>query len=61
MKSKDLRSVKCPVCLTGKILIEKNILHNTKLHVYLPENSNKAEFFVKCNKCKNQIGFSFEE
>jgi len=59
MNSKELRSVKCPVCLTGKILIEKNTLHNTKLQVYSTENLDKAEWFVKCPKCKNQIGLGF--
>lgn len=56
----NLRDIRCPVCLNGKILIEKNTLHDSKLQIYSPNDAENAEWFVKCPKCKNQIGLGFK-
>ena len=52
-------SIKCPVCLTGRIIDASEKTDRKKLVTYKPEESDRAEWFVKCPKCGNQVGISF--
>lgn len=51
--------IKCPVCLTGRIIDAFKKTDKDKIIIYNPKEMDRAEWFVKCPKCKNQIGIGF--
>lgn len=59
MNSKTI-GVRCPLCLTGRIIDASEKTDKKKIITYKPDEANKAEWFVKCPKCKNQIGLGFK-
>ena len=53
-----LKSILCPLCNRGKIMIEDENTDNDLLQVVIPTGKRKAMWYIKCPKCKNQVGFS---
>lgn len=48
----------CPVCNSGHIMDEATGPNTTHAILYKPDESEGANWFLKCQKCKNQIGVS---
>lgn len=59
MQRLKTKTVICPVCDRGKLIIRSDT--GPRLKVYKPEDSQKAEWFVKCQVCKSQVGVSVEQ
>jgi len=55
-----LRNILCPVCIRGKLLHVVAKMDLIGVNTYPPSQSLRAELFVKCPKCKNQIGISIK-
>lgn len=60
MKDKESRTVYCPVCHRGRILNAANQTDPTRLRLFGPRQSAKAEWFTKCPRCGSQIGIAFQ-
>jgi len=55
------RSIKCPICGKGKLMDASKTINPKMIRLFKPEESNKAECFVKCPKCGSQVGFAVEK
>jgi phage FluMu protein Com len=55
----DTRKVKCPICNKGKLFdVSMNIVPSN-IRTHPPDSNNDGvECFVKCPKCKSQVGVS---
>lgn len=56
----NLKSVLCPVCNRGKVIIEDEDAGDAELHIIEPGSGEKAKWYVKCPACKCQVGFSIK-
>lgn len=54
----DYRKLFCPVCKTGHILDEAKRPGSVRAILYHPDDAANAVWFIKCQRCKNQIGMS---
>lgn len=54
----SIRMLRCPVCKKGRILDEADRPNITHALLYKPEESENADWFLKCPNCKKQIGVS---
>lgn len=54
------KSVICPICSRGKIIIEDKDAGDAELYVVEPGSGKKAKWYVKCPACKRQVGFSIK-
>ena len=48
----------CPICGRGRLMDAASSASAAKLSLYGPQQLNKAEWIVKCPKCRNQIGIA---
>jgi len=50
----------CPVCGRGRVAdVPQHSSENPEICLLKPEQYERASLFVKCPKCKNQIGIGF--
>lgn len=52
--------IRCPSCFKGRIIDASEKTDKRKITTYKPDEADKAEWFVKCPNCKNQIGLAFK-
>lgn len=55
---RKLKKIYCPVCNSGHIMDESTGPTITHAILYKPDESEGANWFLKCPKCKSQIGVS---
>ena len=55
---RNSRPLYCPVCCGGRIIDIAASVNPSSVMLYGPEEAEKAQFFCKCCKCKQQIGVS---
>ena len=60
-KNCDSMGIKCPICSKGKLLIAANTANIDRLEFCSTKDENKAEWFLKCPRCRNQVGFRIKE
>jgi len=56
-KKFDTRTIKCPVCEKGLFYASKNVSYKN-IRTYPPPTYDGAVYFVKCQRCRKQIGVS---
>lgn len=52
------RPVHCPLCMKGRVIDVAAGVDMSKLMLYGPLQSHKAQLFSKCPKCGQQIGIT---
>ena len=50
----------CPVCHIGKLIFEDSNADDEPIRLILPGSKRKAKHHIKCDVCKEQVGFSFK-
>ena len=60
-QTRRTRAVRCPVCGRGRVIDAAFGVDPNCLHLYRPEQADKAELFSKCPTCGVQVGISFEK
>ena len=56
----NYRKLYCPVCTKGHILDEVKRPETVRAILYHPNDAANAIWFIKCHRCKNQIGMSLQ-
>lgn len=54
----DRRTIRCPLCLRGRLLDVAEGANLPRLALYGPLQADHAQMFLKCPKCGQQIGIS---
>ena len=54
----DRRTIRCPLCLHGRLLDVAEGANLPRLALYGPLQADRAQIFLKCPKCGQQIGIS---
>lgn len=54
----DRRTIRCPLCLRGRLLDVAEGTSLPRLDLYGPLQADHAQMFLKCPKCGQQIGIS---
>ena len=49
----------CPLCHRGKLIFEDSDADDVPIRLILPGSRQKAKHHIKCDVCKEQVGFSF--
>lgn len=57
----NMRTIKCPVCGSGKLLSASKQADLSALHLYPPEKTEYADWFLKCPLCRKQIGIAIKK
>lgn len=57
----DRSKLICPLCNQGRVLDESTRPGTIHAILYRPEESEKANWYLKCPVCKQQIGMSPEK
>lgn len=52
------RAIRCPICQRGRLLNAAEHTDLRTLRLYRPEQADRAQWFSKCPKCGQQIGFA---
>lgn len=54
----DRQQVHCPLCHKGRVVDIAAEIDLSRVKIYGPPQADKAQFFLKCPKCGQQIGIS---
>ena len=54
------RVIRCPVCVEGRVLNASVSIHPSHIQIYPPEEIQEDMLFIKCPRCKNQVGFTIK-
>ena len=59
-KTQNKNYIICPVCHIGKLIFEDSNADDVPIRLILPGSKRRAKYHVKCDVCKEQVGFSFK-
>ena len=53
------RVIRCPLCSKGRLADVADYPDPLKMTLYGPQQADRAQMFLKCTKCGQQIGIFF--
>lgn len=61
LKTQQKDFIICPLCNRGKLIFEDTDADDIPIRLILPGSKRKAKYYLKCDVCKEQVGFSFKK